>query len=267
MISSKEHLNKRTKKNPLPPCGGGFGGGGSCHEDDKLLLHPPPAPLPSREGEYMKVKVLCCNRLRFIAGVTVIFIGSVALTGCSRSPRVSFYTLAGGAEISKVNPSRSAPSVSVVSITLPDLVDRPQLVERVSGNRVEILETHRWAEPLKNGISRLIAENLAGRLGSDRVTAYPQNSASDPDYKVYVDIQRFESVGDSVSVEAIWTIRRTSDGAPGRHKEEKSKTGRSQLRESRGKEGYEALVAAYNRAIISVSNDIAKAIISEWPNL
>ncbi|MDD5285026.1 MAG: PqiC family protein [Desulfuromonadaceae bacterium] len=267
MISTKEHLNIRTKKNPLPTCGGGLGWWGSCYEIGVLQLHPPPNPFPSREGESV-FKKFARGSIRQFIGVAVLCIGSaVALTGCSRSPRVSFYTLAGGAEISKVNPSRSAPSVSVVNITLPDLVDRPQLVERVSGNRVEILETHRWAEPLKNGISRLLAENLAGRLGSDRVTAYPQNSVSDPDYKVYVDIQRFESVGDSVSVDAIWTIRRKSDGAPGRNKEEKSKTGRSQTRESRGKEGYDALVEAYNRAIISVSNDIAKAIISEWPNL
>jgi len=192
----------------------------------------------------------------FITGAVLLCLCIAALTGCSRSPRVSFYTLGSAEGTSPAYPSKSAPSVSVANITLPDLVDRPQLVERVNGSRVEILETHRWAEPLKIGISRLLAENLASRLGSDLVAVYPQNSAGEPDYRVVVDIQRFESMGDAVSVDAIWSIRRTPAGT--------TKSGRSQIHESRGREGYETLVAAYNRAIAYVSNDIAKAIHADW---
>jgi uncharacterized lipoprotein YmbA len=192
---------------------------------------------------------------QFIICITALFFSAI-LTGCSRSPQVSFYTLGGAAGVTTVNPSKSAPSVMVANLTLPDLVDRPQLVERVNGNRVEILETHRWAEPLKNSILRLLAENLASQLGSNLVTAYPQNPASEPDYRVVVDIQRFESMGNTVSVDATWSIRRTPTGT--------AKTGRSQMRESRGKEGYEALAAAYNRAIVSISNEIAGTIRTDW---
>jgi uncharacterized lipoprotein YmbA len=192
---------------------------------------------------------------QFIICTTALCI-SVAMAGCSRSPHVSFYTLGGAAGVTTVNPSKIVPSVTVANLTLPDLVDRPQLVERVNGNRVEILETHRWAEPLKNSILRLLTENLSNQLGSNLVTAYPQNPASEPDYRVVVDIQRFESMGNTVSVDATWSIRRTPAGTV--------KTGRSQMRESRGKEGYEALVAAYNRAIVAVSNDIAETIRTDW---
>jgi uncharacterized lipoprotein YmbA len=170
----------------------------------------------------------------------------------------------------------------VANITLPDLVNRPHLVERVNVSRVEILETHRWAEPLKNGISRLLAETLAIRLGSDRVTAYPQNTATEPDYKVVLDIQRFESMGNSVSVDAIWTIRRTPAATSDSDKPDTcgnevllcpqsavinpflTKSGRSQVRESSAGDGYEALVAAYNRALISVGSDIALTIRTDW---
>jgi len=182
-------------------------------------------------------------------------------TGCARSPQVSFYTLgsANAVKVAAPNPSKIAPSVSVVNITLPIFVDRPQLVENVTPNRLEILESHRWAEPLKSGISRLLAENLAARLGTDMVTAYPQNTTGEPDYRVSVDIQRFESLGDSVSVDALWRIWRTSD--PGKQdKVPFTRTGRSQRRESRSGQGYEALIAAYNRAIASLGNDIALVI-------
>lgn len=217
-----------------------------------------------------------------ITGLALVCFGAAAVTGCSRSPRVSFYTLGGAAAPAKADPSQSAPSVSVANITLPDLVDRPQLVERMTGSRVEIRETHRWAEPLKSGISRLLAENLASQLGSNRVTTYPQNAAGDPDYRVFVDIQRFEATGDSVSVDAVWSIRRTTSGTAGPdtqntcvdvgsasrksagHESMPAKTGRSQVIERRGGEGYEALMAAYNRALASVSSDIATSISTEW---
>lgn len=194
------------------------------------------------------------NMRPFVTGMAVVCFGT-ALAGCSRSPRVSFYTLGSAAKTATVSPLKSAPSVSVANITLTDMVDRPQLVERVNGSRVEILETHRWAEPLKNGISRLLAESLAGQLGTDRVTVYP-NNAGEQDYRVAVDIQRFEFKGDSVYVDAVWSIRRTSTGSP--------KSGRSQVQESRDGEGYEALIGAYNRAIARISNDIAETIRTEW---
>jgi uncharacterized lipoprotein YmbA len=192
----------------------------------------------------------------FITGVTALCLCGAALTGCSRSPRVSFYTLGDVARTTAVSPSKNPPSVSVADITVPDMVNRPQLVERVDGNRVEILETHRWAEPLKNGISRILADSLASRLESVLVTAYPQNPSGEPDYRVVVDIRRFESMGDAVSVDAIWSVRRTPTGV--------SKPGRTQVRETRGGGGYEAVVAAYNRAIDAVGSDIAGAIRTDW---
>lgn len=190
-----------------------------------------------------------------IAAIT-LSVAAALLSGCSRSPQVTFYTLGSDSKISALNPATPAPSVSVVNVTLPELVDRPQLVERLAANRVEILETHRWAEPLKNGIARLLAENLGGRLESNLVTAYPQQAPGEPDYKVFIDIRRFESTGNAVSVDAFWSIRSTAATKPA--------SGRSQLNESKNGDGYEALISAYNRAIVAVGSDIAQAIRTDW---
>ena len=181
---------------------------------------------------------------------------AVALAGCSRSPRVTFYTLEPGAQVETAAAATAVPAVAVGPVTLPEVVDRPQLVVRVAANRVEILETHRWAEPLKSEIPRLIAENLGRLLGSSRVSSYLQHAGADADYRVLVDIQRFESSpGESVTIEAVWSLRRAAGGAP--------KTGRSLVREPVGAEGYDPLVAAYGRALLAVSRDLARAIRTE----
>ena len=181
---------------------------------------------------------------------------TVATAGCSRSPRVTFYTLEAGAQVESAAAVMAVPTVSVGPVTLPEVVDRPQLVVRVAANRVEILETHRWAEPLKSEIPRLIAENLRRLLGSSLVSSYLQNTGVDADYRVLVDIQRFESSpGEAVTIEAVWSLRRVTGGVP--------KTGRSLVSEPVDAVGYDPLVAAYGRALLAVSRDLAVAIRTE----
>ena len=178
---------------------------------------------------------------------------TVASAGCSRSPRVTFYTLEPAAQVEPVAAAATVPTVAVGPVTLPEVVDRPQLVVRVAANRVDILETHRWAEPLKSEIPRLIAENLGRLLGSSRVSSYLQHTGVDAEYRVLMDIQRFESSpGEAVTIEAGWSLRRATGGTP--------KTGHSLVRELVGAAGYDPMVAAYGRALLAVSRDLAQAI-------
>lgn len=188
--------------------------------------------------------------------LALVFSVGTVLVGCSRSPRANFYTLAPAARSETVVPAQNASTVSVAPVTLPELVDRPQLVMYIDDSRVDILEMHRWAEPLKSAIPRLLAENLSRLLGTERVSTYLQNAASEAAYRVFVDIRRFSSTGDSVIVEANWAIRRSKEGA--------EKVGHSEMREACWAGGYEALTAAYSRALAALSNDIAQSIRTEW---
>ena len=173
-------------------------------------------------------------------------------SACSRSPRVNFYTLSPGAQADAPVPGQAPLAVAVGPVTLPEVVDRPQLVVRVAPNRVEILEAQRWAEPLKSEIPRIIAENLGRQLGSSRVSSYGQSAGADAEYRVLVDIVRLESVpGKAVTLEANWTVRRAGSAR---------KRGRSLVQEKVTGRGYEELVAACSRALAGISGDMAKAI-------
>jgi uncharacterized protein len=233
----------------------------------------------------------------FIIGTLALCLAVVG-TGCSRSPRVTFYTLEPAARLEAAAPAEvrstaipgtataassaatstatataaatpaatpyaasaaSAPaaaSVVVGPVTLPELVDRPQLVVRVAPNRVAILESERWGEPLRSQIPRVIAEDLGRLLGSGRVASHLQHAGTEAGYRVLLDIERFEaSPGEAVSVEAVWSLRGAAGGVP--------LSGRSRAREAVKGEGYDALVAAYGRALLTVSSDLARAIRAE----
>jgi uncharacterized protein len=183
-----------------------------------------------------------------------IFLTISSLTGCS-SPREAYYTLSAAGAMNGAAPAggESTYSVAVGPITLPEVVDRPQFVLRAGPNEVTFVELHRWAGSLKSEIPRIIADNLAADLYVKRVAAYPQSAGDNADYRVLVDIQRFDStLGESVTIDALWTVKRASDGA--------LRTGRSVARESSSGGTYEAVVAAHSRALTTISREIAEAI-------
>jgi len=179
---------------------------------------------------------------------------ALAAAGCGRSPEVVFYTLSPEASVVPA-PAAGAgavngPSVVVGPVSVPDLIDRPQLVVRTAPSRVDILEMHRWAEPLKGELPSLFAQNLGRLLGSTRVSSYRQYAGSAPDFRVLVDLIRFEAQpGEGVTVEANWTVRAAAG----------DRSGHSLVKEKAG-DGYDAQVAAFNRALAGVSADLAAAI-------
>jgi len=188
-------------------------------------------------------------------GLAIIECAISALPGCGSSPKETYYTLSADAAVNGAIPAsgESAYTIAVGAITLPEVVDRPQFVLRASPNEVTIVELHRWAGPLKSEIPRIIADNLAADLNVKRVAAYPQNAGENADYRVLVDIQRFDStLGESVTIDALWTVKRVSDGI--------LRTGRSTARESSSGGTYEAVVAAHSRALATISREIAEAI-------
>lgn len=173
------------------------------------------------------------------------------LSGCGSSPKSAFYTLSSGATPEPA-PATALLSVAIGPVTVPDIVDRPQIVLRAGANQVTIDEFARWAEPLKAEIPRVIANDLTRLLNGARVSAYPQN-VNPGDYLVMLDVQRFESVlGEAATVEVLWTVRPPKGGA--------AKAGRSVAREATQGKDYDALVAAHSRALTAVSGEIANAI-------
>jgi uncharacterized lipoprotein YmbA len=181
----------------------------------------------------------------------------VLLGGCGSSPTSSFYRL----KLDSTLTTMSAPaplSVVVNPVTIPALVDRPQIVVSLADNQVWPEEFQRWAEPLKGNIQRTVAEDLAVLLGTDRVSVYGADSSASPTWRVRVDIMQFDSVpGDAASVDAQWTIWPPGKPTP--------IAGRTIAREPAQGPGYDALVAAHDRALGSVSRDIAAAILKAPP--
>ena len=189
---------------------------------------------------------------RRIAQLISIALVAAAAAGCSTTP-ARFYSLASTATADGT-PATSA-AVMVGPVTIPASVDQPEFVVQVAPNRVEVNEFNRWVAPLNDAIARAVAGDLVVLLGTPEV-ATAQLANFTPDYRVTIDIQRFESIqGDAALVEAVWTVRKTAGG--------ETRSGRTVAREPVQGQGFDALAAAHSRAIAKLSADIAAAIRAE----
>jgi uncharacterized lipoprotein YmbA len=173
----------------------------------------------------------------------------ILVAGCA-SPASRFYTLSAASTPATTS---SDLSVTLGPVSVPAAVDRPQIVVRTGPNQVRMDEFNRWAAPLQNGIARVVAENLVAILGTPTVTVSPLTLSEGADYRVALEVQRFESApGDAATLDAVWMVSRTKDG--------KAQTGRTTVREPSPDKGFDALAAAHSRAIARLSQDIATAV-------
>jgi uncharacterized lipoprotein YmbA len=189
---------------------------------------------------------------RRIAQLISIALAAALVAGCSTAPS-RFYSLASTATADGT--PATAASVMVGPVTIPASVDQPEFVVQVAPNRVEVDEFNRWVSPLNDSIARAVAGDLVALLGTPDV-ASSQLANWVPDYRVTIDVQRFESVqGQAATLEAVWTVRKTAGG--------ETRSGRTVAREPVQGQGFDALAAGHSQAIAKMSGDIAAAIRAE----
>jgi uncharacterized protein len=103
--------------------------------------------------------------------------------------------------------------IGIGPIDFPDYLRRAQVVTRVAPNRIDLSQQDRWAEPLDKNFARILTENLARSLNTQRIERYPWSRRTQVDYQVVIDVQRFETTANSQSqLIARWIIK---DGQSG----------------------------------------------------
>jgi uncharacterized lipoprotein YmbA len=188
--------------------------------------------------------------MRRLAAIAIPCILLILAAGCGSTPASRFYTLS--ATPAPAGTSSNL-SVAVGPVTIPAVIDRPQIVVSAGPNQVRLDEFNRWASPLQSNISRVVADNLAAILGTPGVSLFPQTMSAAADYRVAIQVQSFDSApGDAATLDAVWTVSRAKDG--------KSQTGRTAVREAAPQGGYDGLAAAHSRALARLSRDIADAV-------
>jgi uncharacterized lipoprotein YmbA len=186
----------------------------------------------------------------------VVAVAVAALMSCA-TPKADFYTLSQEVQGASGQPATPI-TVLVGPVSVPELVDRPQIVVRAGVNHVTFDEFARWAEPLKSQIPRVFVADLSQLLNSPRVSTLPIGGDAAAAWRVRIDVQRFDALlGDAVTVDVLWSVLPPGKAPP--------IIGRTIASERCAGPGYDAAVAAWSRALATVSRAIAAGIMPAPP--
>lgn len=181
--------------------------------------------------------------------------GLMMLQACvGKSMPTTYYTL------SAIDPAPSEDlqalpagevSIGIGPVNFPLELDRQRIVTRSGSNRLEISEFHRWGGTLEDNFVRVLAENVSLILHNNRVVAQPWERYFEPDYRVVMDVRRFDGrLGEFASLNATWMIRKAGVDKP-------VVVRQTIVQEAIAADGYDALVAAQSAAAAAISREIA----------
>jgi len=206
------------------------------------------------------VKQKAQDRRRILArlapGLASLLMGG-ATAGClGSSPAVEYYTF----ETIEANAGDSTGdlgpelAVGVGPVDLPGYLDRQQIVTRPGGSRVRYDEFNRWVGMLDSEIPRALGNNLRVLLASDRIVAYPTIANFPLDYRVTVEIERFDAERGGEALLVARFIIQSGEGGDALSVE------RSDLRREVESRSYSDLAAAHSELLADLSRAIAAKI-------
>lgn len=182
------------------------------------------------------------------------------LSACGSSPQVQLYQLRAdppGTDVAV--PAAARERWALGSVQLPDYLDRDALVLPSGAAGLQTLHGHRWAEPLRDAVPRLLLADLARLRGSAGIWRAPVPPGTPVERELRVEIQRFEAdaPGRAVVLAARWMLVDTQGRAPARVFDS-----RIELPLPAGTLGAEprpdALVSVHRQALWALAQDIQR---------
>lgn len=197
--------------------------------------------------------------VRLIVTAFVFFV-LLLLEGCisvPRSPAPHFYTLQPIKEIGTALADANSLTDAVVGIgpvTLPEYLNRPQIVTKSGDNTIEFAQFERWAESLDEEIGRVIARDFSILLPGTGIEIFPWNSIIPIRYQVIMEVIQLDCRLDGEAVLCMqWSILDVRE-------KKMLLTKRSEYRKTVGNGNYAGLAQAISAICESLSRDIAQTL-------
>jgi uncharacterized lipoprotein YmbA len=198
---------------------------------------------------------------RYIRFLIITCALMLILAGCfGTSPNSRFYTLTPQENRSTPESTMLDTAVAIGPVTIPDYLDRRQIVTRSGQNEIVLAEFDLWGGSLADEITSVLVTNLSDRLNSMHISVFPWRFAPLANlrkvYRIPVNISRFDgTLGERVDLDAMWTVF-----VKGEKSEEAVLTKETTITEAISGKSYEALVAAMGMAVEKLGKEIADSV-------
>jgi hypothetical protein len=187
----------------------------------------------------------------------VILLTLFLLTGCvSRSaPKVNYFSLLSLEQLGNSRSAATRPEIrlGIGPLSIPDNLQRSQVVTREHGNQYDFNEYNRWVGDLESDLTAIVGNNLSLLLGVD-IGYFPWMPHFEPTCRLIIDIERLDGdLNGEAVLEARWSVL----GADGKAQ---LAGGRNVYRRPVSGSGYAGLVTAESQLVADLCKEMAKAI-------
>lgn len=189
----------------------------------------------------------------------IIMLGTLSLTlllyGCGSSPRTNYYLLT-AENVSP--PSGETPALGIGPIEVPEYLKRDSIIYQRQGSKLQVANTDSWAEPLENGIVRVLTLNLASQLNTHNVRPFPWHPERAPDYGIKVNLFTLDANDTEATLSAEWLVYR-----PANAETVQRRISKLQVALSKGELQAEQVAIAYSTLLEQLSDIIAGVIAAD----
>jgi len=131
------------------------------------------------------------------------------LAACGSSPPSQFYRLTPG----NGSPgSEQQPSLGVGPVEIPEFLNRSGLAYTRGENRLHVSGKEIWAEPLAEGVQRVVGLNLAQLLNTENLNYFPWDTRHQPEYGVRISVLDLDADAQQATLTADWLLYRPATG-------------------------------------------------------
>ncbi len=140
----------------------------------------------------------------FILAAFATVAGGCSLPLTPRPDHSKFFVLS---PIAAPAAAASPLTIGLGPITIPEYLQRQEIVTRVAPNRLLLSSNDRWAQGLESNFTQVLAQDLTATLGTTRITTYPWYRTTQIDFQIKVAVYRFEANSKgTVNLTAHWEI-------------------------------------------------------------
>ncbi len=175
------------------------------------------------------------------------------LSACQSSPRKNFYLLNAMPVEQTDQAAEITTLVGIGPVEVAEYLNRLHMVYEANDGSLVLADNDYWAEPLREGIPRIIGLNLTARDTRRGMVNFPWRRDNKPDYSLRLALHSLHRIGGEAYINATWELMDVN--------ERSSLLRRHFIRRVPVTSGARPLAQAYSQLLAELSADMDQALL------
>jgi uncharacterized protein len=155
--------------------------------------------------------------MRLTAVLGIFALQAALLTGCQTSPQKNYYVLTSSTNPRLASNTNVELAIGIGPVNIPEYLHFTQLVYQTQAGYLHRFDNSYWAEPLDQGISRILSLNLTQASPTRQLVQFPWRMENPPQYSISINILSLNLMEGQANLQAVWTLKNLSSQADINH--------------------------------------------------